>query len=416
MIAYHDAILKIQATAQARTLKGERLPLLTAVGRILNEDIFSSEDIPARDNSAMDGFVVRSEETLGATAEIPAVFPVFGYIAAGDPVLQRKEVDEGVYGIMTGALLPEQEFDAVVKVEDVEVFFDGGRSFISLKSPVPKGNNIRPRGSDFTKGTLILKRGHCLRHEDLMALAALGHKEVCVYRKLKVGLICTGKEVVPYSIGSIDPHQVRNSSAPFLQSYFSELGCDVNVFEQIEDSPERFHQRFQQLICDGYDLLLTTGGVSMGNWDYVTDSLKKMGVRIEFHKVAIRPGKPLLFGVHEQSGTAVFGLPGNPVSTAVGASFFVSTYLRSLRGEPAQKGLSIPCSHSMKKPLGLRSFFKARIEYEQGSSRVRILQGQGSYMLHSLLEANCWAVLSEEGDHLEEGTRLEVHPWKGRDL
>lgn len=416
MIAYHEAILKIQAAAQKRPLQEERVSLLTSVGRILTEDLFSSEDMPAKDNSAMDGFVVRSEETLTATWEKPCLFPVLGYIAAGDTFVQREDLEGGVYGIMTGALLPEKDFDAVVKVEDVEVFFDGGMSFICVKAPVPKGNNVRPQGSDFSKGTRILKRGHRLRHEDIMALASLGYSEVCVFKKLKVGVVSTGKEVVPYATATITPQQVRNSSAPFLQAYFSSLGCDVDVFEQSEDSPEKFHQRFQELLRNSYDVLLTTGGVSMGNWDYVTDSLSEMGVRTEFHKVAIRPGKPLLFGVHEKSGTAVFGLPGNPVSTAVGASFFVTSYLNALRGEPTQRVLSVPCSHSIKKPQGLRSFFKARIESANGVSRVRILPGQGSYMLHSLLEANCWAVLPEEGDLLEEGTNIEVHLWEGRDL
>ncbi|WP_415064238.1 molybdopterin molybdotransferase MoeA [Bdellovibrio sp.] len=416
MIAYREAILKIQEAAQKRPLQEERVPLLMGVGRTLTEDLFSSENLPAKDNSAMDGFVVRSEETLTATPEKPCLFPVLGYVAAGDAFVQRDDLEGGVYGIMTGALLPERDFDAVVKVEDVEVFFDGGMSFICVKAPVPKGNNVRPQGSDFLKGARILKRGHSLRHEDVMALASLGYSEVCVFKKLKVGVISTGKEVVPYATAMVTPQQVRNSSAPFLQSYFSSLGCDVDIFEQNEDSPQKFHQKFQELLMNNYDVLLTTGGVSMGNWDYVTDALSELGVRTEFHKVAIRPGKPLLFGVHEETRTAVFGLPGNPVSTAVGASFFVTPYLKTLRGESTQRALNIPCSHAIKKPQGLRCFFKARIECDNGVSRVRILPGQGSYMLHSLLEANCWAVLPEEGDFLEEGATVEVHPWGGRDL
>lgn len=413
MIPYHDAVLKVQTAAQKRRLPSEKVPLLVAAGRILAEDLFSSENLPAKDNSAMDGFAVKSEETLTATAENPCQFPILGYIAAGDALLPGRERPGGVYGIMTGALLPEKDLDAIVKVEDVEVFSNGGVSVVKIKSPIPKANNVRPQGSDFLKGARLLKHGHKLRHEDVMALAALGFSEVSVFKKVKIAVVSTGKEVVPHTGTTVTPEQVRNSSAPFLQSYFLSLGCEVDLFDQSEDSPEKFHRTFQELIQRNYDVLLTTGGVSMGNWDYVTSALNELGVRTEFHKVAIRPGKPLLFGVHEETGVAVFGLPGNPVSTAVGAHFFVVPYLRALREETGLRTLNISCINTIKKPTGLRSFLKARIESENGVSRVRILPGQGSYMLHSLLEANCWAVLPEEGDRLEEGTNIEVHPWEG---
>lgn len=413
MIAFQEAIDKIQQAAHKRSLKQEEVSLLQAVGRILTEDLYASEDLPARDNSAMDGFALRSEATLLATEGRPCLFPVLGFIAAGDEAPPLGNPEGGVYGIMTGALIPESKFDAVVKVEDVEVFVEGGKSFICVKAPVARGNNIRPRGSDFSQGCRILKQGHRLCHEDIMALAALGYAKVTVFKKIKMGVLSTGKEVVPYATKNLTPQQVRNSSAPFLQSYFSSLGCDVDVYEQSEDSPTGFNEKFRNLVAGGYDLILTTGGVSMGNWDYVTDSLQELGVGIEFHKVAIRPGKPLLFGVHEKTGTAVFGLPGNPVSTAVGATFFVTSYLKSLRGESDEKALFLPIADAIKKPRGLRSFFKARIEK---NGCVRILEGQGSYMLHSLLEANCWAVVSEEHDGLKEGASVEVYPWEGRAL
>lgn len=416
MITYQKAIEIIQAAAGKRSLQEEKVSLLQAVGRILTEDLYSREDLPAQDNSAMDGFAVKSEVTLLATAESPCLLPVMGYIAAGDALPLQKNSAGGVYGIMTGALIPEGDFDAVVKVEDVEVFCDGGVSSIRIKAPVPVGNNIRPQGSDFTKGTRILKRGHRLGHEDVMALAALGYTEIPAFKKLRVGVISTGKEIVPFATQDIAVEQVRNSSAPFLRSYFCSLGCDVDVFEQSEDNASGFGEKFAHLMSENYDLVLTTGGVSMGNWDYVTNSLQKLGVKTEFHKVAIRPGKPLLFGVHAKTGAAVFGLPGNPVSTAIGASFFVTSYLKALRGQGCEQSLQLPVIGSIKKPQGLRSFFKARIEQNDGVSRVRILPGQGSYMLHSLLEANCWAVVSEEGDRVAEGTTVEVHPWEGRTL
>ncbi|NUN06562.1 MAG: molybdopterin molybdotransferase MoeA [Bdellovibrio sp.] len=416
MIAYQEAIDKIQGAARKRPLQEEKVALLQAVGRILTEDLLSPEDLPAKDNSAMDGFAVHSKTTLLASGERSCLVPVLGYIAAGDEAPLTENSESGVYGIMTGALIPEMEFDAVVKIEDVEVFSGGGRSFICIKAPVPQGNNIRPRGSDIAKGVRILKKGHRLSPQDIMALAALGLSEVSAYKKLKIGLISTGKEIVPFATKNLAPQQVRNSSAPFLNAYFSALGCEVDVFELSEDSPARFQEKFTELTEEHYDVILTTGGVSMGNWDYVTDSLQELGVRTEFHKVAIRPGKPLLFGVHEKTGAAVFGLPGNPVSTAIGASYFVTAYLQALRVEEPGEPLLLPLINSVKKPQGLRSFFKARIENKNGSSGVRILQGQGSYMLHSLLEANCWVVVSEEHERLEEGARVEVYPWEGRSL
>lgn len=416
LTTYQEAIKRIQERGRSQTLKSERVPLLDSVGRVLAESIFSFENLPAKDNSAMDGFVVQAELTRLASIEHPCVLKVFDTIAAGDNFSSEKIEDGGAYGIMTGAVIPDGAYDAVIRIEDVEIFRESGDTFIHIRAPLEKGKNIRPQGSDFKKDIEILKKGHRLGHEDIMPLAALGINTVLAFKKVKVGIISTGKEIVPFSTKNLEPAQVRNSSAPFLKSYFASLGCEVVFSEQNEDHPEKFGEKFKSLLADECDVLLTTGGVSMGNWDYVTDELQNLGVKLNFYKVAIRPGKPLLFGVHKETGAAVFGLPGNPVSTAIGASFFVQPYLRALHKEEAREGILLPLANSMKKPQGLRGFYKARIETENGVSGVRILDGQGSYMLHSLLEANSWAVLSEDFEFLENGNFVEVFPWEGRCL
>lgn len=407
MLSYNEALAKIESSPRPR-VSCERVPLLEARGRVLAEDLLAAEDLPATDNSAMDGFAIQARATVLASPETPLSFEVLGEWVAGAKSHAGSSRPDAVYAIMTGALVPEPAFDSVVKIEDVEVYLEGGKKFIKIFKPVTLRNNVRPRGSDYHRGQRLLPAGHRLRSQDVMALAGLGVSEVLTYEKLKVAVLSTGREIVPFAQPVLSPEQVRNSSAAFLQAYFSGLSCVVHQYQQAEDTAESFYNLFQRIIDKNYHLILTTGGVSMGSRDFVTATLADLGVRIEFHKVAIRPGKPILFGIHERTGIAVFGLPGNPVSTAVGARFFVTPYLKRLRNEKNEKSFFISTTGDFQKPQGLSCFYKARLANRGERTEVEILKDQGSYMLHSFVEADCWVYLPEELGAVVGGQIVEV--------
>jgi molybdopterin molybdotransferase len=415
MIKFKEALALITGLAPLCPLESEHIPLEKADGRIASIDIFSPEAVPSFNNSAMDGFALCSEDTLEASEENPVRLPVSSLIAAGDEVgfyPSRVRVIE----FMRVAPLPGF-FDAVVKLEDVQVHRGeyGVAAEILITSFVPKGNNIRQKGEDYQVGQLVLPRGAPLRAESMMALASLGIAEVSVFKKPVVAILSTGKELVPAKTPTLKPGMIRNSTAIYLKTAMTHLGAEAVDLETIGDEVESFKIRVQQSLNQNIDVLLTTGAVSMGKYDFIAPSLLEMGAEIILHKVAIRPGKPILVAKIPRSGRnplVIFGMPGNPVASAVGARFFLTAFFRELQGQKPEEALQLRLSQATSKPEGLKCFFKARIEKEDQKSNfvVRTLAGQASFMVSSLVQANAWVLLSEEGNQVDKGENVLVYP------
>ena len=413
MISYVNALNILQETALQIPPRETELPLQSAVDSILSRSIIGTEDVPHFDNSAMDGFALRSSSTLNASVESPKRLYVSALIAAGDDsgLSVGSEKMEAIE-IMTGAPLPKGQFDSVVRVEDTEILpaADGMGKEILIRKPVRPQENVRARGSDFRGGTTIATAGIVVDPEYLMAFASLGIANVWVRKRLKVGVLSTGKELVRVGSERIHGAQIWNSSGPFLLAALNKLGCDAVDLGTIDDDPEAFSQVVRRGLGDGVDVFLGTGAVSMGKHDFVVEALRDLGARIRFHKVAIRPGKPICFAEFVEERVAFFGLPGNPISTAVGMRFFVLPFLRARLGLMPEKGMSASLRNEVKKPEGLRCFYKGRAGAGPDGLQVEVLQGQASYIVKSLLEANCWVVLEESGSQLPVGSRVEILP------
>lgn len=405
MIGYEEALKKIKELSNYFSTQTEIVDLLKAQGRILAEDIISQENIPLADNSAMDGFALKASETRLATQANPLRFTVQSTIAAGD-ALGSQSPDQiksnTCVEIMTGALLPDTHYDSVVKVEDVQ---RQGNQIIVL-APVPAGNNVRPKGTDFAIGNCVLFKNTVLKDQHIMALAALGISTVIVKKKINVAVLSTGNEIVPYEQKVVSNSQVRNSSAPFLKVFLERNHCQVTLLGIQNDDPQSFLEIMSRLIKADYDIILTTGAVSMGKWDFIINTLPDLKMNMLFHKVAIRPGKPILLAQSEDLKTVLFGLPGNPISTAVGARFFVLPLIEKIMQiEPLEKWF--PLQSDVVKPDGLKCFFKAVLS-EDSNPTVRALTGQASYMIHSFLQSNCWVQLPAEGNVIKSGTKVRV--------
>lgn len=404
MIHYEEAIQLIKAVSNNLSIKTEKIDLLQSVGRVLAQDIISNENIPQANNSSMDGFAVNASETLSASKENPKRFQIQSSIAAGDYFIENSSdlvKKNNCIEIMTGAHLPQSNYDAVVKVEDVQRCGNE----ISLNSPVLKGTNVRPKGTDFSIGQKVLNQNTIIKDQHVMAMAALGISTVEVKKKIRVAVLSTGNEIVPFDQLIINDVQVRNASAPFLKCFLERNHCDVTLLGIFKDDAKSFFEVMSNLLNSNYDLILTTGAVSMGKWDFITNTLPDLNMKVLFHKVAIRPGKPILLAQSPDNQKILFGLPGNPISSAVGAKFFVLPLIEKLlKIESAEHWMNL--QSDVAKPDGLECFYKAKIAIKNNT--VEALAGQASYMIHSFVESQCWAQLPAAGSLIKAGTSVRV--------
>ncbi len=403
MIGYYDALAIILERSQR--LATRRCPSLQALGQILARPVVSPADLPPFDNTAMDGFALYAGD-----ARLPAgsEYAVMGAQAAGDDLAQA---DGGAWEIMTGARMPVG-MDAVVPVEQVEITRHdaSGRPLnVRLGVEVVAGQHVRRAGGDVPRDAEVIAAGELLQAQHLALLAALGVAEVEVMRRPRVALICTGRELVDDPAQALQSGQIRNSNGPFLAARIALAGAELVYQQTTDDEPAAFVQAVEHARRMGADVVLSTGAVSMGRHDFVPEALRGLGAEVHFHKVRIRPGKPLLFA-SLPGGTLCFGLPGNPASSAVGLRFFVEPALRGMLGLPLEQPLRLPLRERFDKRVPLRCFLKGRVSLAgDGQLYAKVLPGQESFRIRPLLDANAWIVATEDADGCDAGSLVDVY-------
>jgi molybdopterin molybdotransferase len=409
MLSYPKARAMVEERGHERQTSRDKdrraAPLFSAQGQILAEDLLSPEAVPSFDNSAMDGYALRAMDSLQATAEMPVELPLLGTVAAGDE--PGSYPGQGVVEIMTGAPMPAGIFDAVIRVEDTEKNFE--QNLVRIKRPAGVGDNIRRRGTDFDLNQKLAQRGQMVTPELMMSAASLGLDSLPVQDPVRIALLITGRELGRFTDKDLAPGMIRDASGPFLQAVLHRPDFDLVAHKMLIDDAALFQTEALKILELQPDIIISTGAVSMGKYDFIKDSLLELGAELHFHKVAMRPGKPLLFA-EWRNGPVWFGLPGNPVSTVVGWRFFVDPYVRALRGQAPENAATGRLVKSYKKPPGMTCFLKAYSEVAHGTLRVQILEGQGSYMLSPLLHANCWAALDGDAEYLEQESLVTVYP------
>ena len=387
-------------------LPAERVGLADADGRVLAADITSPMDLPPFDNAAMDGFALAWD----ASIEAGHALAVAGEQAAGDEA--RSAAAGGAWEIMTGARVPDG-LDCVVPVEDVEVLarHPGGRpARISIEVEPRRGQHVRRRGQDIARGEIAARAGTVVDASVAMLLGGIGIGSVEVRRRPRVALLCTGRELVDDPAVALASGQIYNTNGPFLARRLALAGAEVAIRRTIHDEPEAFREAVLAAQAEGVDLIASTGAVSMGRYDFVPAVLHELGAELLFHKVRMRPGKPLL-AARLPGGALCLGLPGNPVSSAVGQRFFVEAALRRLLGMPDERPWRLPLEAEARKKPGFSMLQKASlVQGPDGIVRVRLLQGQESFRTRPMLESRAWAVLPEDVDILPAGHLLDVVP------
>jgi molybdopterin molybdotransferase len=375
------------------------LHLLDAHGCVLAEDVVAAAPLPGFDNSSMDGYAVRVADITGATPQHPAQLPVIGDIAAG--ARSVRTIGEGVTArIMTGAPIPPGA-DAVVPVE----WTDGGVHQVRIGNAPPVGAFIRRAGEDVRPGDTVLSSGTLLGSAQVGLLAAIGRRSARVRPKPRVVIISTGTELV--EIGSeLGPGQLIDSNSYAITAAVREAGAIAYRVGIVPDEPRKLQSSIEDHLIQA-DMVVTSGGVSVGAYDVVKQVLAYLG-DVQFRSVAMQPGMPQAFGTIGPDQVPIFGLPGNPVSALVSFEVFVRPALRRMLGaEPlGRPQVSAVLTQPIRSPAGKRQFLRVRVGHSGDQWVAEPTGGQGSHMMAGLAAANGLAVIPESATDVAAGSLL----------
>lgn len=382
-----------------RARPAEAVGLARAQGLVLSEDVVARLALPVFDNSAMDGYAVRAEDTAAATAEHPVVLPVAEDIPAGrtDELTLRPGT---AHRIMTGAPLPTGA-TAVVPVEDT----DGGVDSVAIAKARPPGAHIRRAGEDVAPGTTVLRGGQVVTPAVLGLVAALGMAELPVVPRQRVLVLSTGSELVPPG-AALRPGQIYESNSVMLAGAVRDAGAEVTAVATAEDDVAQFSALLDRYAADA-DLIITSGGVSAGAYEVVKDAFGRDGDQgVEFVKVAMQPGMPQ--GIGRVAGTTIVTLPGNPVSALVSFEVFIRPALRRAMAlpDPERPHRAAVLTESLTSPGGKRQFRRAILDRE--NARVTAYGPPASHHLRWLASANGLLDIPEDVVEVAAGTELQV--------
>jgi len=397
MISVEAALEKILSHIQP--LGFEKVSLLEAQGRVIAEDIYASRDIPPLDNSAMDGYAVRSEDIQQASSGHSVRLEIIEDLPAGS--VSRKTVGKGeAIRIMTGAPIPRGA-DTVVQVEDTAK----EDRYTQIFRAVPSGENIRRAGEDVGKGDRVISKGDFVRPAEVGMLASVGRSFVSVYQRPQVAILCTGEELVDVD-GELEEGKIVSSNSYTLAAQVKDAGAIPLQLGIARDRKEDIEQKLRQGIRA--DVLISSAGISVGDYDLVKDVLKDLGMEMVFWKVAMKPGKPLAFGTI--GGKPAFGLPGNPVSSMVSFEQFVRPSLLKMMGyqQLFRPTIEAILKEDIRKEPGRRHYMRAVVSFERDRYFVTTTGAQGSGMLISMVKANGLVIIPENQEKVRAGEKVLV--------
>jgi len=383
----------------AEPLGTERVTVPNALGRVLAEDVAAPRDIPPKDNSAMDGYALIAADTTGVTKDKPVTLHVIEEIPAG--VAATKTVTQGTATrIMTGALIPDGA-DAVVPVEDT----DSSSTHVTIFRAIEPSANVRYRGEDVRQGNVIIPAGTVLKPASLGMLASLGRAVVSVFQRPTVALISTGNELVDVDEMPGDTSIITSNSYS-VAAQITENGGIPLVVGIARDDKDDILRLFRQALRA--DIVVSSAGVSEGNYDFVADVLEELGITIHFTRVAERPGKPMVFGTKGRQ--LFFSLPGNPVSSMMTFEQYVRPAILKMSGHHRifRKTVQAVMDEEVTKKKGLRYFLRGILKEDETGYTVVTTGSQGSGILTSMVQANAVIVLPEEKTHISRGDRVTV--------
>lgn len=416
MISVEQALEKI--LGYVNILEEEEKPILDCMGQVLAEDIYSAINVPPLDNSAMDGYAVQSGDTRDAGSQSPRLLSVIDTVAAGS-ISEREVVPGTAIRIMTGAPVPKGA-DSVVKFEDTDELLRRESAVdrqlpteIGIVCPAKAGLNIRRAGEDITKGSMVLSKGIVIRPSEVGVLASLGRSKVMVIRRPVMAILATGDELVELN-KPLPPGKIYNSNTYSVAALVQRYGGIPKILGIALDSEESLVAKIRQGL--DADMLITTGGVSKGDYDVVKDILAKEG-EITFWTVRMKPGKPLAFGTIRGDSKAGkvrniphLGLPGNPVSSMVTFELFVRPSILKMMGKKnlAKPVVEAVLENSIVNTDGRRVLARAVVSKRSGRYFAQLTGPQGSGILTSMSSANGLVIVPEDKEKVVAGDVVQV--------
>ncbi len=392
MISVEEALTRI--LTEISPLSVTQVPLPESFGSVLAQNIVAQEDIPPFANSAMDGFALLSRNSQPQHGQ-PQRLRITGSVAAG--YVADHAVEEGAtMRIMTGAPVPDGA-DSVIQVELTRS--EGSNSeWVEILEAVSPGNNIRPAGEDMQRGQTVLQQGSVIGPWEIGILATLGWASIPVIRLPHVAILGTGDEVIDVN-EPLRPGKIRNSNSYLLEAAVRRVGAEPHRLGVAQDTVESLREKFSEALQ--YDLIITSGGVSVGDFDLVKNIMAEQG-QINFWRINMRPGKPVAFG--HISGVPLLGLPGNPVSAAVTFELFGRPVIRKMMGHSrlVRPQVDVIVEDGISDRAMRRHYVRANVEWRDGRFVARTTGNQGSHIMTSLLNVNAFVIVPEGG--------IEVHP------
>jgi len=396
MINYNEALEIIKSEFEKSTLHTEEVDLFESFNRILAEDVIADVDLPPFDNSAVDGYAIKFSER--------AQWKIIGEISAGNFSSFTFTENDAVL-ITTGSKLPPNA-DTIIPIEDVEA--NGNNVFLKQNSFFKKGMNIRTQGNDLRKNEIAV---HCFTKIDaktIAVLASCGKEKVKVYSKLKAAIFATGDELIPINEKPIDD-KLRVSNIYSLYAAMREMNQTVINLDFVKDDKKIITEKIKAALVLNIDLLITTGGVSVGKYDFLKEVFEEQGVKEKFWKVNIKPGKPIYFGLYEKDDRRilVFGLPGNPVSSLVNFYVFIKPAIEFLFRQNEIKSITAALQNDLKKKDGKRHFSRGILIEENGEWNVTSEFSQSSGNLVEMSRANCLIEIEEDRLNPKKGEKVK---------
>jgi len=370
-------------------IKDEFIDPSKSINRVNVLDIYSTVNYPAGTNAAFDGFAINSKDTNKFNKNNSQNFKILKTISAGDnPRLNKVKKYETVE-VMTGALIPKG-FDTIIPIE--KIIFQLNKKYISISNKIKKNQHIRYAGSDYKKKDLIVKKGTIIQPSHVLALKTLGITKIKVKKVPNILFFSTGNEISNNK--NIVDWKVRNSNSHYIKSLANNFLFNYIDGGILRDKDERlFKKQIEKSINSKIDIIITSGAVSAGKHDFVPSVVKKFDLSNFFKGVSIRPGKPILFAKLKGLDKAIFGLPGNPISSSACFRFFVYPYLLNILGIKSEKPFKAKLKNSFSKRKNFTRFLKARLtSTNDGKLEIQVLKGQESFRIKSFVESNVWGL------------------------
>ena len=406
MNSYKAAISKLNNNSLK--IGSEIVSIKDALNRISSKEVIAKSDYPADDNTAFDGFAVNSKETKNTFQK----FKILKTIAAGDNPYIKKIPKLSCIEVMTGAII-KKPFDTIIPIEDIEFFpSKQNAKYIIINKKIKKSEFIRPKGSDYKKGNKIIRKGELINPAHILSLKTLGIDKVLVKKRVNIVFYPSGNELSDKK--NIPSWKIRNSNTIYLNSLIKSLPVNFTVQKILRDKDQKlFKEQISRQFKSKTDILITSGAVSKGKFDFIPSVINQFKLKNHFKGVAIRPGKPIMFAKFNNN-KCFFGLPGNPISSVACFRFFVIPLLFKSLGLKAEKPIFAKLKNKFSKKKKFTRFVKGKLTFDKkGSVQFEVFEGQESYKIEPFVKSNAWGVFKDGVSVFNKGNLIDVYSASG---